>query len=1363
MPLTDATESIQSPITDASTGSTATASQVTTALQQPVLSADLRVAIDSPGIVAPITDAALDNHHTGTAKEAPKETSPSLVSEYVRLFRYSTKQDLLLVAAGIVCALGAGAPLPLIGILFGDLVNEFSLKLSSTERYNSLTPDDLDTFKDNVDAKVLKLLFVAIGYFILTYIYTASWSMIGERVTKRLREEYVGKVLRMEVGWVDQTGAGEISNTLTTSIQSIHVGTSEKVGIFIQSLAYFIIAFAVAFTKSPKLAGIMITILPAFVLIMLIGSTVTGKYTIRMNESYSKASSLADGVLSNIKVVQAFNSQERVASLYEKWLTIAEKDGVWKSLAGAFMIGGVFFIAYSANAMAYYVGGKMIVEAGSGGAGSIFTVIFLMIDSSFVIGQFAPFLQTFANASSSGKTLLDTIDRESAIDPLSLAGYLPAECKGRLEFKDVRFAYPGRDVEVLKGVSFAIEPGMKVGIVGPSGSGKSTLVSLLTRFHDATSGSIILDSHSIADLNTHYLRSQLALVQQQPVLFVGTIMENIALGLPSLAASPESFASMPQQRRAEIFEQCKQAAQTAHAHDFIMALPNAYETRIGEGGIGLSGGQKQRIAIARAIAGGGRGILVLDEATSALDPQSERTVQKALDSASENRTTIAIAHRLSTIRNADLIIVMADGTIIEKGTHVELMALKGEYYKAAQAQCLDSHSETDDAAQARNRKASDSTLEAEKYADDVQIITRGVAVKSGRCADDIEPDEVQKTGAQPDYNVRFSTWGLFKKIAGLIVGKEWILFSFGLLTSACIGAAFSIEAILFSNMLTKLSITDPSEADAALDAAKRFSLFFFILALAQFTAYFVNGSMFGFVSGKILWRVRSKVLRTYMKHPISFFDLPGNSTSTLTSTLNADAGHLSGVTGVIIGTCFTVIIGLMIGITLAHVVAWKLAVVILCAVPIMLVSGWGRIKVIADFQKRHETAYNESAALASEAVSNIRTVAALSCEPVIKSRYSASLAIPYEDCTRSIMIGNFCLALAYSITYFLYALAYWWGSRSLAKGEYTAKEFFIVLPALLFTAQASGQMFSMAPDLTKAQVAAGNVFRVLDRGDFYDQIAEDDQKQSAAFTAEASDDRPEIEFRNVSFRYPSRPEILVLDELNLTVRQGEFVALVGNSGCGKSTIVSLVERFYTPDSGAVLVNGQTLATIDLYAHRARMSLVNQEPMLYEGSIRFNITIGADRDVSEEDLVRVCRMANVEEFVQKLPDGYDTLVGARGGELSGGQKQRIAIARALVRNPEILLLDEATSALDSESEVLVQKALNEVSLIYFLQAARNRTTIAIAHRLASVRHADKICVMESGKVVEQGTHVELMTLKGRYYEMVLVQEIGSREG
>lgn len=516
-----------------------------------------------------------------------------------------------------------------------------------------------------------------------------------------------------------------------------------------------------------------------------------------------------------------------------------------------------------------------------------------------------------------------------------------------------------------------------------------------------------------------------------------------------------------------------------------------------------------------------------------------------------------------------------------------------------------------------------------------------------------------------------------------------------------------------------------------------------MLAGVQFIAYCAQNLTFAHCSEWLVRRVRNQAFRTMLRQDIAFFDKEENSTGALTTFLSTETTHIAGMSGVTLGTILSVSTTLVIAIIVGLAVGWKLALVCTACVPLMLAAGFWRFHVIAQFQQRAKKAYEKSGAFACEATAAIRTVASLTREKDVWDVYHHQLNDQGRASLISVLKTSTLYALSQSLMFLIMALGFWYGGKLIAEGEYTMEVFFIVFQAIIFGAQASGSIFSFAPDMGKAKHAAKELKVLFDR-----------QPEIDSWSTEG-EPIPEIEgsieFRDVHFRYPTRTEVPVLRGLDLTVKPGQYVALVGQSGCGKSTTIGLIERFYNPLVGGIFVDGREISTLNLNQYRSHIALVSQEPTLYQGTIRSNILLGCDRaDVTEAELHDACEAANIKDFILSLPDGFETLCGSKGTLLSGGQKQRIAIARALIRNPKILLLDEATSALDSESEKVVQAALDK--------AAKGRTTIAVAHRLSTIQKADVICVFVGGRVVERGTHGELMQLGGRYAELVELQSL-----
>jgi len=1271
---------------------------------------------------------------------------------YVHLFRDLSRTEWAALVVGTVSAIAAGVPLPIIGVLFGKMVSGFNEQACVAHSLAPPDPAQQADFLQAVRHHVEQIIIVAAVNFALIWIYTSCWSFLGERIVRRLRERYVRALLSQDMSYFDMLPSGEISTRLGENLIAVQNGTSEKVGILLSSVAYFVASYITAFLLLPVLAAQLISLVPAFLLVSLLGAHFVSRYTSRMSSHLSDASSIAAEALHNLPIVQAFQAQAPLGQLFHTHLVLVRRSGMYRALSAATMLGCLFFVAYAANALAFHSGSRMVSDRirtdGDNAAntvGHVYTVIFLLLDASFVVGQISPYLQTFSAAGGAGAQLLRTIQLPAPIDALSEHGIVPPHSDAPLGFcfRDVSLAYPSRpEATVLRHFTLDIEPGQRIGICGFSGSGKSTIVSLLHRFYEPTHGSITLDDGTpIHALQVRWLRSQMGLVGQEPVLFNCTVLESIAHGLlGSLEMAHlidaihwlEQYAydhpSMPadwvdqcpahlREGLNEVVERCEEAARLSYAHDFIMRLPQGYATRVGESGRSLSGGQKQRIALARAVVKKPR-VLVLDEATAALDSHSEMAVQAAFERVSANRTTIAIAHRLSTIRDYDKIVVMAHGEVLEQGTHTELLRRQGHYAALVRAQSEQEPAEVADAdaESVSSVKDTDVQIPPEHEAEELQ----------GRLpvplpAQPIVPPPNLGVAGPPEEPVKAPAMSCIRALGRLLSMAlgPWPYALLGLCASAVIGGAFSGEAVLFGHVIEALNpCKTPEQVESRSD---RFALFFFVLAIIELVAYFLSGASFGFVSEWLLIQLRQRLFSVLVTRPMAWYENEKTSPGTLMANLSTDTSHLGGLTGTVIGTIVSILVNLIAGITLAHIVAWRIAIVILATVPILVAAGYLRLKVIADFQKRHETAYAQSTALAVEAVSSMRTVAALGRERDVLQLFAYSLEHPYRESMRHLVVGNMFLAISLSISYFIYGFAYWWGSKNVAEQRYSQVAFFTVLPALLFSAQSSGQLLAFAPDFTKAQVSASNIFSLLDRAEL--PVPRARRTRAAPMDLETKmepvsmDQGPlPVTFSGVRFTYTGR-DTPALDGIDLDIPAGAFAAFIGPSGSGKSTAMSLIENFYVPSHGTVRVGGHATTSISSSMLRSAMAIVPQEAMLFRGSIEFNVALGLNDPLSvpavraqmdEEDvdeksrklpvdprIVAACEAAHVHGTIEALPDQYSTDIGSGGSQLSGGQKQRVAIARALVRQPKLLLLDESTSAMDAASEQAFQETLRQV--------------------------------------------------------------------
>ena len=503
------------------------------------------------------------------------------------IYRYASRNDLLIIAVSAVCAIASGAALPLMTVIFGNLQHTFQNYFYSG---GSMTYDD---FVGQLTKYVLYFVYLGIGEFVVTYICTVGFIYTGEHISAKIREHYLESCMRQNIGFFDKLGAGEVTTRITADTNLIQDGISEKVSLTLAALATFVTAFIIGFVNYWKLTLILSSTVFALLLNIGIGSSFMLKNNKNSLEAYARGGSLADEVISSIRNAVAFGTQERLARQYDKHLVKAEYFGFRVKSYLAIMIAGMMLILFLNYGLAFWQGSKFIIE-GVVPLSKILMVMMSVMIGAFQLGNVAPNIQAFTTGVSAAAKIFNTIDRQSPLDSSSDEGDIIENLEGNISFQNIKHIYPSRpEVVVMDGVNIEIPAGKTTALVGASGSGKSTIVGLVERFYDPVEGSVYIDGRDISELNLRWLRQQMALVSQEPTLFGTTIFKNISHGL---IGTQHEGASEEDCRELVI-----QAAKKANAHDFISALPEAYETHVGERGFLLSGGQKQRIAIARAI------------------------------------------------------------------------------------------------------------------------------------------------------------------------------------------------------------------------------------------------------------------------------------------------------------------------------------------------------------------------------------------------------------------------------------------------------------------------------------------------------------------------------------------------------------------------------------------------------------------------------------------------------------------------------------------------------------------------------------------------------------------------------------------
>ncbi|KAL3831884.1 hypothetical protein ACJMK2_023581 [Sinanodonta woodiana] len=1240
-------------------------------------------------------------------KKKKKEQQP-LVGIF-EVFRFADKIDVLLMIFGMLFACCHGAALPGMIIVFGDMIDLFvnhgkTAFLNVTSDPNALQNDLVGT----MSKYAIYYVIIGGGVIIVGYCQVAFWMLASERQSFRIRLRFFRNIMRQEIGWFDTHESGELNTRLADDVGKIHDGIGDKLGSFFQWLSGGISGFTIGFVFGWKLTLVMLAISPvlgasAFTMTKLV-SSMSGKEL----KAYAKAGAVAEEVLGAIRTVTAFRGQEKECKRYNANLIEARDFGIKKGFINCVAVGVVWLVIFCAYALGFWYGAKLIREENYS-IGNVMIVFFSVLIGAFSLGHAAPDVQSFSVARGAAYVVYKLIDQNPDIDSDSDSGMKPNSVAGTLEFRNVHFNYPSRpDVKVLNGVNLKVNRGETVALVGSSGCGKSTTVQLIQRFYDVGDGSILLDGVDVRQLNVKWLRQNIGIVSQEPVLFGTTIAENISYG-----------------REGVTQKEIEEAAIMANAHIFIKDLPDKYNTLVGERGAQLSGGQKQRIAIARALVRDPK-ILLLDEATSALDTESESVVQEALERASHGRTTIIIAHRLSTIKNADKIAGFKDGVVKEIGTHDELMQHKGIYCQLVTLQ---------------TQQQNEEDLEIEDLVKDDgaihnKLLSHMTSIVDSPLKHQISVEGEMKGGKKEEEKAPQVS---VKRILQMNA-PEWYLILLGCFGSLINGGVMPAFAIIFSEILgVFVKPFDEQERQIAIYCG-----IFIAIGGASFIAYFVQGYTFGRSGEHLTMRLRELSFRAMLRQEIAWFDDHKNNTGALTTRLATDASQVQGASGIRLGTMIQSMASILTGVIIAFIYGWKMSLVLLGFLPFIAIAGALEMKILSGVAGKNKEALEGAGKVAVEGVENIRTVASLTKEEMFYQNYKATLTEPYEAALKKAHVVGITFSISQAIIFFAYATAFWFGAWLINRGEMQYVDVFKVFSAIVFGAMAIGQASSFAPDAGKASASAGHIFALLDKVPAIDVQSQDGLKLTEGqFTSK-------VVFKDVKFRYPNRPDVTVLNGLDLCVNPGETVALVGSSGCGKSTTVQLTERFYDVEDGVLSLDKYNVKDLNLHWLRSQIGIVSQEPVLFGTSIAENIAYGDNsRTVSMDEIIAAARKANIHTFIESLPLGYDTNVGDKGAQLSGGQKQRVAIARALLRNPKILLLDEATSALDTESEKIVQEALD--------RAQEGRTCIIIAHRLSTIQNADKICVIHHGQVVEQGTHSELLAKQGFYYKLNMAQQ------
>ena len=1245
------------------------------------------------------------------------------ISIFKLYFHISGTLEIILSVIAIIMTIGAGCSNAIMNWIFGDSSNSFTMA-TEIDVIKEFLPKDIfdilfeyimeDVIEPIINKKINQFLIIGAVMFVCNFLMMFLWSYLALRQVHWLKNNYFRIILNQEQGWFDENNAFEFATKVQAQLEQIELGLGDRLGQFIMMLTELIAGFVVAFIASWELTLILLTSFPFIIGGALIMTFTLKNLIVNSRKTYEIAGGVAEELLYNIKTVTSFANFDyeinRFGNLIDKVEEYDQKKSFYSGISVGIIIFGIFFgytvtLLYARKLIMDSLNERntildMIyedIEEQKISIGEIQKVLFSIIASIVAIGQLAPNVQTIKASCAASSDYFTLYERKQKIY-ISEKNVKPERdsIKGKIEFKNIKFIYPSDKSQrpILNNLNLEIEAGKKVAFVGESGCGKSTTVNLIERLYDPVEGQILIDGIDIKEFNLEYLRNLIGYVQQEPVLFNKSIKDNLIFGRQQLL---EELGNPD--------ELIKEACKEAYIEDFILRNHDKYDYVVGVKGNKLSGGQKQRIAIARAILTKPK-ILILDEATSALDNQSEKEVQEALDNISKtNITTLIIAHRLSTIKNADVIYALKAGQVVEKGTHQELLDKNGYYANLVKAQI----------------GTEDNHKEIEKIKSLKKILTRRLSSKFSTI---IEHEEMEKENQVIDKKkIEIKLGEIFELLADNKL--DLILGSVG---GFIYGVGTPIAGLFLGKVLTALS---PQDKEIIKKDGLRWSLYHLGIAVIGGIALFLKTWKLEGLGAVVTSKMRKKVFKKYLELNLAFYDIDYNSPGSLLTKLSIDTTKISALVLSIFGSVISAVGGIIFSIILGMIYDWKLGLISIAFLPFTLFFTVFKAYFRANGSQGNYDLKIEAGSLLSECVINTKTIFSFNFQQKAIDLYSSILEKENSGNLKTGIISGLLFGLGIFITYACRATLIKCSFIFMKKQTLTYDNMICALNCLLTLGGICHSLMLLA-EIPKARTSFRSLFNIIKTPSEINAFEEENKDK--LFPEEF---KGKIEFKNVTFAYPTKPENLILRNLSLTINPGQHVALVGFSGSGKSTIIQLIERFYDPVEGEVLIDEINIKDYNLYKLRKKIGLVSQEPNLFKRSIYENILYGR-LDAEKDEVIQAAEKAAIDKFFK------NDQKGKKEEPVSGGEKQRLAIARAFLKDPSILLLDEATSALDKESEIEVQKSLSELQ--------KGRTSVSVAHRLNTIIDSDVIFYLELGKVKEQGTHDELLAKKGKYYTL-----------